>query len=376
MPEKNKGKPRILVASLDWGLGHATRCIPIIRELRDHGCEVWLAAEGPQEVLLKKEFPGLNFLKLEGYRVQYTKSGAGMLWGMLQQSRKIIHAIKKENEWLKNAVEKYRFDAIISDNRYGLYHSSMPCIFITHQLTIKSPLGKWSESLLKKMNYKYISCFSECWIPDYEGENNFAGELSHPSKKIPIPARYIGLLSRFEKKKLPETKNHLLIILSGPEPQRSILENKIVNQVCNYNGTATFVRGLPGSSSVIPSTNMIQFYNHLPAEDLNNEMQKAEYVIARSGYSTVMDAAALQKKTILIPTPGQTEQEYLAKYLQESGFAVSISQKKFSLNEAINKAEQFNYNFFVAANSLKEVITCFIEQISDNQKTKTPSPNP
>lgn len=349
LPAKNIGKARILVAPLDWGLGHATRCVPIIRELLAQGCDVWLAGEGSQEQLLKTEFPQLPFLQLDGYNVRYSRSAAGLLLSIFRQAHKIIRAIKKENAWLKKMIAKYDLDAVISDNRYGLYHKKIPCIFITHQLNIKSPLGKWTEKILRKRNYKYINRFTACWVPDNSNENNLAGELSHPEKKPTVPVQYIGLLSRFNSYPAPAggdggKKDHLLIILSGPEPQRSILENVIVKDISHYSGTATIVRGLPGSLSVIPSTNMLQFYNHLSAKELNEEMLKAEYIISRSGYSTVMDVTALQKKSILIPTPGQTEQEYLGKYLFEKKIAFSVSQKGFSLTDALSKAKQFDYH--------------------------------
>ncbi|MDZ4809785.1 MAG: glycosyltransferase, partial [Bacteroidota bacterium] len=197
-----------------------------------------------------------------------------------------------------------------------------------------------------------------------EGENNLAGELSHPAIKPAVPVHYIDLLSRFEKKDLAQKKNHLLIILSGPEPQRGMLEEKIIKDISHYNGTATIVRGLPGFASMIPSTNMIKFYNHLPAAELNIEMQEAEYIISRSGYSTVMDLVALQKKSILIPTPGQTEQEYLGIYLMKKGIAVSISQKDFSLQKALAHAAEYNYQIPVMATGkvLKETIEQFLHQ--------------
>jgi uncharacterized protein (TIGR00661 family) len=342
------GKPRILVAPLDWGLGHATRCIPIIQDLQARGCEVWMAGEGVQEHLLKEEFPQLPFLQLDGYRVRYSRSAVGLVLSIFTQTHKILTTIKKENAWLKKMVVEYDLDAVISDNRFGLYHASIPCIFITHQLTIKSPLGKWSEKILQKRNYRFINRFTTCWVPDEENKNNLAGELSHPEKKPNIPVKYIGPLSRFDSFSPPAggggDKNHLLIILSGPEPQRSILENKIVKEISHYNGTATIVRGIPGSPSLIPSTNMIKFYNHLASDELKNEILKAEYIISRCGYSTIMDLIRLQKKSILIPTPGQTEQEYLSKYLFQKQIAFCISQKEFSLNDSLAKANQFTYD--------------------------------
>lgn len=333
---------KLLVAPLDWGLGHATRCVPVIRDLLNNHCEVWLAGEGTQEKLLREEFSSLPFLPLKGYRIKYARTG--LTGKLLLQTPSILTSIKDENKWLKEQVSRYGFDAVISDNRYGLYHEKVFSVFITHQLCIKSSLGKWSEKLLQKWNYKFIDRFNECWVPDEEGKNNLAGELSHPVKLPSIPLKYIGPLSRFDKKGIEEIKDHLLIILSGPEPQRTILENKIIDQIVKYPGTATIVRGLPGERNIIPSTNTIHFYNHLSSTELNNEAMKAEFIISRSGYSTIMDIAALQKKSILIPTPGQTEQEYLADYLMKKQFAFCVKQNDLSLMTNIEDAKRFEYN--------------------------------
>ena len=175
---KNMRKQRILVAPLDWGLGHATRCIPVVYELLKQDCEVWLAGEGAQEILLKQEFPTLPFLSMKGYRVRYGSSPTSLFGHIFFQVPRLLKTIKYENNWLKKAVGEFHFDVIISDNRFGLYHSSVPCVFITHQLKIKSPFGKWSEQLLQKINYRFINSFTECWVPDFESEGGLAGELS------------------------------------------------------------------------------------------------------------------------------------------------------------------------------------------------------
>jgi UDP-N-acetylglucosamine transferase subunit ALG13 len=371
LPVRQAGlrKLRILVAPLDWGLGHATRCVPIIHELLRLDCDVWLAGEGAQTILLKQEFPDLPFLELQGYRVNYGRSATGMLWNMLVQSSKIVQAIRYENNWLKKMVAEHGFNAVISDNRYGLYHKTVPCIFITHQLTIKSFLGKWSERLLQKRSYQYINRFTACWVPDEEGENNLAGELSHPKKKPAIPLKYIGVLSRLKSitdlPYPPSGTGGLFIILSGPEPQRSILEDKIINEIAHYPGAATIVRGLPAAVNIIPSTNSIKFYNHLPADELNTEMSRAEYIISRSGYSTIMDLVTLQKKSILIPTPGQTEQEYLGDHLFQQQTAFCISQKDFTLTHALQQAKNFTFRLpgFPADNKLQDTIEQFIASI-------------
>ncbi len=263
---------------------------------------------------------------------------------MLRQGPKVRRAIGNEHRWLKKMINEYHFDAVISDNRYGLHSPNIPCIFITHQLRIKSSAGKWTEKLLQKRNYNFINKFTSCWVPDNMTDNNLAGDLSHPASMPDIPVQYIGWLSRFERKKIPEKKNYLLILLSGPEPQRSIFEDKIINDISHYHGAATIVRGLPGSLTLIPSTGKIHFYNHLPAKVLNNEMQEAEYIISRTGYSTIMDIATLGKKSILIPTPGQTEQEYLGKILSQKKIAICPDQKNFNLEKALQLAGESEFN--------------------------------
>ena len=366
-PEKYGKNLRILVAPLDWGLGHATRCIPIIKELLQNNCDPWLAGDETQQSLFKSEFPDLPFLLLPGYRIKYSKIRAGLLWKMLLQLPKIFSAVRAENKWLTKVVAAHGFDAVISDNRFGLWSDAIPSVFITHQLTIKTFSGKWTERILQRFNYKWVNHFSECWVPDVKGEKNLAGELSHPEKKPKIPVHYIGAISRFENvhSTVAGDKNHLLVILSGPEPQRTILENKIINEIAHYPSTAIVVRGLPGSANIIPSTGMIKFYNHLPSQQLKEEIIKADRVISRCGYSGVMDLMKLQKRSILIPTPGQTEQEYLAKYLMKNKLAFCTSQKKFSLYLALNESSLFDYqlNSFHQPEKLKQVIGSFVASL-------------
>ncbi|MFM2339126.1 MAG: hypothetical protein RL115_2319 [Bacteroidota bacterium] len=376
LTQKNSQMLRILVAPLDWGLGHATRCIPIINALLHLQCQVLLAAEGKQAALLKKEFPQLTILPLTGYNVKYAKSKRGFLVKILWQIPRLLYAILKEQRWLKQVVKEHQIDAVISDNRYGLYHAHIPTVFITHQLHIKTGLGSWADKMVQKINYKFIQQFKQCWVPDSE-TTGLAGELSHPSKLPTTRLLFLNPISRFQSNTLSVQAGHLLILLSGPEPQRTLLEEKILQEIVHYNGTATVVRGLPGVETMLPSTNMIKFYNHLPSIDINNEMQKAEYVIARSGYTTIMDVAALQKKSILIPTPGQAEQEYLGHYLCTKKWALTVLQQKFSLLQSLQEAKTFSYQPLELFNNdkLKQVLEGWVQSINQglilgNQKTK------
>lgn len=369
----NPFSPRILVAPLDWGLGHATRCVPVIHSLRTAGCEVILAGEGKAETLLRAEFPQLPFLHLNGYHIRYGKTKAALIGRLFFQIPAILQSIRQERVWLDEAVRRQAIDAVISDNRYGLHHKNIFSVILTHQLRIKTPFGKTADDALQRLHYRYLNRFDECWVPDAENEAiSLAGELSHPEAKPAVPVRYLGPLSRFAQKKIPDVSKHLLILLSGPEPQRTLLENMLLQQLNDYHEPVVLVRGLPGQANypgVLPN---VTVHNHLPAVALEPLMRQATCVIGRCGYSTVMDTAALQKKCILIPTPGQTEQEYLAKHLMQKSIALCVSQSKFKLKNVLKLATAFPYRFPVAENetTLRTVIQNFVQKITAMKRNK------
>lgn len=348
----------ILVAPLDWGLGHATRCIPIIKHLLQLGCKVIIAAEGLQENLLKTEFPDAAFIHLPGYRMRYTKSKRLLQLKIVLQLPKILVLIRREKKWLRCLLQKQRIDGVISDGRYGLHHPAIPCVIMTHQLSMKAPVA-FAENLMQKFNYHFIRKFTACWVPDEEGPCNLAGDLSHPRKMPGVPVHYLGCLSRLEQQ-AATPKYKALILLSGPEPQRSILEKKVAAQLESYNEPVLLLRGLPNSAEELHVPLNVVVKNHLSAHELQQAFAESEYVISRSGYTTVMDVCKLRKKSILIPTPGQTEQEYLAEHLHVQQWCLAIEQDQFSLREALNKAEKFNYRLpELDMNKYKEVVETF-----------------
>ena len=356
--------PKVLVAPLDWGLGHATRCIPIIRELLAQGCSVLLAGERKTKALLQLEFPELPFLELPGYRIEYASSGWGLAVKIVAQIPKLLTAIKEEQAWLLKVVEEEKIDAVIADNRYGLYCENIRSVFLTHQLLIKTPV-KIAEDLLQELNYQYINKFDECWVPDTEGENNLAGVLSHPSELPAVPLHYLGILSRFHQGQEKVEGSYLLLLLSGPEPQRTLLENQLIEELKEYTKPVVLIRGLPEDAEVIEVNENVTVYPHLPAALLEEKIKNASLVISRCGYSTVMDLAVLNKKSILIPTPGQTEQEYLAKHLMQRNLALCIEQHKFRLKNALALCESFPYsNFAAGGNNLPETIRRFTTELS------------
>jgi uncharacterized protein (TIGR00661 family) len=332
---------KVLVAPLDWGLGHATRCVPLIHALKQAQCHVYVAGNPTALKLLQQEVTGVEYLPLEGYNIRYS-SKRNMAWKILQQIPKIIRTINKEHRWLQNIVATHQITHVFSDNRYGLHHKDATCIFITHQLRIKAPFG-WLESVIQRINYHYINRFDTCLVPDYEGTLNIAGKLSHPGHLPAIPVQYIGPLSRL---KTPDVQVSIqykwLVLLSGPEPQRSILENLLLQVINTVQHPVLLVRGLPLESAELAAPPHCKVINHLPAKDLQLLFAQSEYIISRSGYTTVMEILALQKKSILIPTPGQTEQEYLAKHLMQQHWCYSFEQHEDAAQH-LQQAQSFCY---------------------------------
>lgn len=326
----------MLVAPLDWGLGHATRCIPLIHGLLDAGMEVVLAAEGAPAALLSREFPTLECLPLFGYRAMYSRRRWALPFTLLMQSPRLFRIIRKEREWLAHVIDTHHIDLVISDNRYGLYSKKIPCIFITHQLTIKAQFG-WLENILQKINYRFINRFTCCWVPDAAGGENLAGILSHPEKLPLVPVHYIGILARFAPQQIQQ-KFDLCIVLSGPEPQRTLLEEKIAPALISAEGKVSLVRGKPGAGGMIALGPHVTVYNHLPTEDLQQLVLQSQLIVSRSGYTTVMEMVALGKKMLLIPTPGQTEQEYLAERLKRMGVCHAAKQHGLDLAKELMAA--------------------------------------
>jgi uncharacterized protein (TIGR00661 family) len=358
----------ILVAPLNWGLGHATRCIPLIKALIANGCDVLIAATGPVKALLEAEFPGLQFLPIPRYNISYSRKKRWLPIKLLWQTPGILRTIYRENRWLKEIIKTYKPDGVIADNRFGLHHKTVPCVYITHQLTIKAP-GRIGEWLAQKIHYHYISKFSQCWVPDAEGEPNLAGKLSHPEVKPSIPVKYLGPLSRFERQGASNKMYDLLIIISGPEPQRTGFEEMLLKELNSYTGRALLVRGLPGSDSVLQQQPNLQIVNHLSSNELSLAIQQSALLISRSGYTTIMDLVKLQQKAILVPTPGQAEQEYLADYLQQQGLFVCIKQEIFSLANAIKQAEKLTVIPFETDTELyKKVVVDWLRTLFVNKE--------
>lgn len=318
---------RILVAPINWGLGHATRCIPLIKKLEERGFTPIIASDGAALALLKKEFPHLQSFELPAYNITYTSRGSLLKWKLLLESPHILKNIKKEKKATKILVEKLNLHGIISDSRFGVRHKHLPNVFITHQLNV---LSGNTTFLSSRLHQQYIRKYDQCWIPDAPGKPNLSGILGH-SKNRNEAVKYLGIISRFQKEELP-LKYDYMVLLSGPEPQRSLLEDILLKEFRKSSKRILFVRGVVNEDAPDLSTPAMTVKNYLFGKELEQALNSSEVVVARSGYTTLMDLARLEKKAFFIPTPGQFEQEYLANRMRRLGFAPSCTQEEFNLH--------------------------------------------
>ncbi len=315
----------IFISPLDWGLGHASRCVPIIEELSKSNTVI-IGTTNLNERYFNYYFPQLQKIKVPSYQIRYSKIWPVYL-KILFQAPAILWVIRKEKILLQSIVKQFKIDLIISDNRFGFFHREIKSIFITHQLNLKVPFLAF---LANSINRKFIHQFNEVWVPDYEEINSrLSGELSD-SSSIKIPVNYIGpksALSHVKSTIYSGDKIDLLVLLSGEEPQRSILENELINVSANQWTNMVLVRGTLQKRSM--QNNTITYYNELFGEELKQFISRAEKIICRSGYSTLMDLHLMDKTNlVLIPTPGQSEQEYLAIYWKERFGAKVCAQGK------------------------------------------------
>ena len=312
---------RVLVAPLNWGLGHASRCIPMIERLQSEGHEVVLGGNGESLTLLRKRFPSLTVLPLASLDLRYGK-GSRQVLAMLCALPQLIRSARQDHALLEEYLRYEQLDEVISDNRFGLYSHKTRCIYMTHQLIIPLPRPwRWLEPLVARMHRRLINRYDACWIPDEsvgkDGKQGLAGKLSHPAV-MPNNTEYIGVLSRFTGKTFqPDRTYKVVAVLSGLEPQRSLFEQTICRRYENSDATVLIVRGKMHCPPTVVKHANITIVPWLDDTHLAAYLLGAERILCRSGYSSVMDMHALgvMPKVEWHPTPGQPEQEYLERHL-------------------------------------------------------------
>jgi len=324
---------RTIVCPLDWGLGHATRCVPLIRELLRQGSEVEIGCCDSQKAFFSLEFPELVLHEAPSYQIRYPTQGWQMPFWLLCEFPRLRHLIRTEQLWLEELCKKRSITHVISDNRFGCFSKRLPSVYMTHQLRIAFPDPlTFCEKAGVRWHASWQKHYRETWIPDYAEAPGLAGKLSHTDTSLPL--RYLGPLSRFTPTPEPVSPSSsmldILALISGPEPQRTLFEKKILTLLAQIEGKHALVRGLPGSVSKLEGPEHVIIANHLNTPELQKMIANSRTILCRPGYSTLMDLALFGSHTLLIPTPGQTEQEYLAKNLAAAQQANCITQNKLN----------------------------------------------
>ena len=360
-------KKTVLVAALNWGIGHATRDIPIIDRLLEKGCKVILASDGAALKVWKRNYPQLEAIHLPSWNIKYQKRGSFTL-KMATRAPYILKAIQQEKREVAKIIDEYNVDGLISDNRFGVYNKNIPSVFMTHQVSLRlNKYLRWAEPALDYFNHFFIRKFDSVWIPDFLESPNLSGELSHkhfPNNNI----RFIGPISRFMDiwdGKYPDHEYDIAVVLSGVEPQRTMLEEKLIEQLKPLKDLKVmFVQGksnLNNNKIIRPGFTLKSF---MDSEELMKTFLKSKYIICRSGYSTILDLAVLKQTALMIPTPGQTEQVYLGKWMGKENLIVCQDQKKINIQTAIQQLENTKgFDFEINDKRLNEAIDSFLKTL-------------
>ncbi|HBC77705.1 MAG TPA: hypothetical protein DCZ51_03695 [Bacteroidales bacterium] len=319
----------ILICPLEWGLGHAGRMIPVARKLRERNYNVIIGSGKEHQAMFRNELPGLTYIDFPGFKPDYSRFLPQYISLLLKMPLLLYH-IAAEHMMLKRIINENKIDIILSDNRFGLWNRRIKSVYVTHQMVIPFPRSfrflEWTGILFHRY---FIKKYSLCFIPDLPGDINLSGRLSH-GIRLPENTRYIGLLSRFTGRSQSVGNRfgipHNTVILSGPEPQRGVLRQKLIEILSKREPLSVFLEGKPGDSVEMSKSENIISYNHLPANEMQDMITGSTGIVTRSGYTSVMELISLKCSALLIPTPGQPEQEYLAEYLSGKGWFGTISQ--------------------------------------------------
>ena len=349
-----KVNTKILVAPLNWGLGHAARCIPIIRELKKQSFEVYIASDGASLKLLKTEFPNLTFFEFPSYNISYNSH---FVWSMAKKIPDILRAINEENSAIAQIVTNHKIEVILSDNRYGCFSEKTKNIFVCHQLHLLMPWWlKPISPFINLLHSFYLKKFDELWVPDHPNQKLSGILSSNKLRKL----RFIGALSRFSSK-VKNVVYDVAAIVSGPEPQRSYFENILWEQFKESSLRTILVCGKVEDETNQTNSGNATKVNFLNSGELESLLNETRIVVCRSGYSSVMDMAKMGKRVVFIPTPGQTEQEYLAERFHEQRIAPFFSQNQFILAKVLETAK--NYSGFSKSEESNNLLTEAIKSI-------------
>ena len=331
---------KIIYGVCSWGLGHATRSLPVIRKLIDEDNVVTIISNGRSLELLKKELgENIEYIDIPDYPMLLSENTRQFMAKSVIYWPKFIGRLRSGLNKLTKLLETRKCDRIISDARYEIYSRKIPSFFISHQIRIMNPLRiRMFETGSEIFNLFFFKRYAGVIVPDYK-EDNLSGDLSHNLKRLDEKKiHYVGALSDFKKKNTKKDIDYLISV-SGPEPQRTILEKKLLSQVDQLEGNIVITLGKVEKRDSL-SKKDIKTYSFLTKEKREDFLNRAKLVVSRSGYSTILDLAVIGTKALMTPTPGQIEQEYLAEYHNKKGTFYSVNQNYINLRRDVEIAKK------------------------------------
>jgi uncharacterized protein (TIGR00661 family) len=358
----------ILICPLDWGLGHVTRMIALARTLQDKGFNIIFGSGRKQQALLSSELKNVSFISFPGFCPSYSKVLPAWLV-MLFRTPSLIYHIAREHRHLKSVIRENKIDIVISDNRFGLWNKNVISVYVTHQLKIRFPRPfRFAEPLGVRLQRAVIRKFDLCFIPDLPGEINLSGLLSH-GLRLPENAIFTGILSRFNDLVADTGEfayQHHSVILSGPEPQKSIMKDKLVERLSSFCTRVALLGAYRCLKPAGDENKLFTFYDSLNGAQLKGALESSECIIARAGYTSIMELVSLGRSAILIPTPGQTEQEYLAEYLESKGWFRRVSQ--MNIDTIIPRRIEAQFDKTEIVSRSRELLSNALARLSEYKK--------
>ena len=348
-------KGKILVAVLNWGLGHATRSIPLIQELQHFDFQPIIGSDGKALDFLREEFPDIKYFELTSLQFSYSKNSALNQIYLLSQSIIWNNQLKNDKFQIEKIHQQENLFGIISDSRPYCYHENIPSIYLTHQLQVKS--GAFS-GIATAAHRRLIKQFDECWVPDFEQPNAFCGEMSQ-WRNAPLTIRHIGILSDLHNQQTNQKYDYAGII-SGAEPERTKLVQQLIESFSHLEGKKIIIAGSKETNDRLISTDF-EIKGLVNRAEVQHIINSANKIVARGGYSTVMDLLHLRQSALLIPTPGQTEQLYITQHLKRLKFFDVVSQDKLSVERILQfESDRFRLDHIACSElDLYEVLGIF-----------------
>lgn len=333
---------KILFAASSWGLGHATRDLILIQALMDAGHSVTVLSTDRALKLLRGELADqCDYIDLPDIPKALGHTSASFYLKMTMALPLVFRTFRREHRFVDELCRAGKCDRIVSDSRYGVWSRDVPSYHLMHTLHQISPFRvRLVEHVIESIQRGLLSGAKKVLIPDQE-ENGLAGELCHDLVAFRRDQiEYLGILSSVLRMPVEQDIDYFITV-SGVEPQRSILEKKVLRQARELDGRVVITLGRPDLPFSVSDDGRLAIYSFLGRRRQAEMLNRARTVVSRSGYTTLMELAELGKRALMVPAVGQSEQEYLAGLHERRGTMHSVPQSRLNLARDLRDAERY-----------------------------------